>query len=129
MNSFLDVLCLLSFVVLLLNCVQLFAIPKDRVAWKATVHGIFQVRMLEWVAISSSRGSSWPRSWTCVSALASGFCYHSKPPGKPIVSIFWSNSCFSPYLNYVSRSKDHSFIFYKDVKKLMKEDIMINYIC
>ena len=47
MNSFLDVLCLLSFVVLLLNRVQLFATPMDRVAWKATVHGICQVRMLE----------------------------------------------------------------------------------
>ena len=26
-----------------------------------SVHGISQARMLEWVAISSSRGSSWPR--------------------------------------------------------------------
>ena len=28
------------------------------------VCGIFQARMLEWVAISYSRGSSWPRDWT-----------------------------------------------------------------
>ena len=28
--------------------------------------GIFQVRTLEWVAISSSRGSSWPRDWICL---------------------------------------------------------------
>ena len=27
----------------------------------SSVHGIFQPRILEWVAISSSRGSSWPR--------------------------------------------------------------------
>ena len=27
----------------------------------SSVHGIFQARVLEWVAISSSRGSSWPR--------------------------------------------------------------------
>ena len=27
-------------------------------------HGIFQARILEWGAISSSRGSSWPRDWT-----------------------------------------------------------------
>ena len=35
-------------------------------------HGIFQARILEWVAISSSRGSSWPREWTrfpCVSCI------------------------------------------------------------
>ena len=26
-----------------------------------SVHGIFQARILEWVAVASSRGSSWPR--------------------------------------------------------------------
>ena len=30
------------------------------------VHGIFQARILEWVAISFSGGSSWPRDWTHV---------------------------------------------------------------
>ena len=29
----------------------------------SSVHGIFQARILEWVAISSSRGSSWPRDY------------------------------------------------------------------
>ena len=32
-----------------------------------SVHGIFQARVLEWVAISFSRGSSQPRVWTPVS--------------------------------------------------------------
>ena len=31
---------------------------------------IFQARVLEWVAISFSRGSSWPRDWTQVSRFA-----------------------------------------------------------
>ena len=35
-----------------------------------SVHGIFQVRVLEWVAISFSRGSSWPRDRTPVSHIA-----------------------------------------------------------
>ena len=30
----------------------------------SSVHGISQARILEWVAISSSRGSSWPRDGT-----------------------------------------------------------------
>ena len=30
----------------------------------SSVHGILQARILEWVAISFSRGSSWPRDWT-----------------------------------------------------------------
>ena len=33
------------------------------------VHGISQARILEWVAIPSSRGSSWPRDQTCISCL------------------------------------------------------------
>ena len=30
----------------------------------SSVHGIFQARVLEWVVISFSRGSSWLRDWT-----------------------------------------------------------------
>ena len=33
----------------------------------SSVHGILQARIVEWVAISFSRGSSQPRDWTCVS--------------------------------------------------------------
>ena len=35
-----------------------------------SVYGIFQARVLEWVAISFFRGSSWPRDWTQVSCIA-----------------------------------------------------------
>ena len=35
----------------------------------SSVHGIFQARVLQWVAISFSRGSSWPRDWTLVSRI------------------------------------------------------------
>ena len=35
-----------------------------------SVHGIFQARVLEWVAISFSRGSSRPRDQTQVSLIA-----------------------------------------------------------
>ena len=36
----------------------------------SSVHGILQARILEWVAISFSRGSSQPRDWTRVSCFA-----------------------------------------------------------
>ena len=36
----------------------------------SSVHGIFQARVLEWVAISFSRGSSQPRDWTQVCHIA-----------------------------------------------------------
>ena len=35
-----------------------------------SVHGVFQARVLEWVAISFSRGSSWPRGRTQLSCIA-----------------------------------------------------------
>ena len=56
-----------------LSHVQLFLIPWDFSLPGSSVQGIFQVRILEWVAISSSRGSSWPRDQTCVSYVAGKF--------------------------------------------------------
>ena len=38
-----------------------------------SVHGILQARILEWVAVPSSRGSSQPRDWTQVCGIAGGF--------------------------------------------------------
>ena len=35
-----------------------------------SVHGILQARILEWVAIPFSRGSSWPRDQTWVSCIS-----------------------------------------------------------
>ena len=39
------------------------------------IHEIFQTRVLEWVAISFSRGSSWPRDWTQVSHIVGRHFY------------------------------------------------------
>ena len=47
-----------------------------------SVRGISQARILEWVAISFSRRSSWPRDWIPVSCTGSGF-FTTEPPGKP----------------------------------------------
>ena len=44
--------------------------PKDSSPPGSSVHGILQVRTLEWVAIPFSRGSSWPRDRTQVSCIA-----------------------------------------------------------
>ena len=39
----------------------------------SSIHGISQARILEWVAISFSRGSFLPRDWTSVSCIAGRF--------------------------------------------------------
>ena len=48
--------------------------PMDCSPSGSSVHGILQARVLEWVAISFSRGSSWPRDWTPVFCIA-GRCF------------------------------------------------------
>ena len=47
----------------------------------SSVHGILQARIVEWVAIPSSRGSSQPRDRTQVSHIAGRF--PTEPPEKP----------------------------------------------
>ena len=47
----------------------------------SSVHGTFQARVLEWIAISFSRGSSRPRNWTQVSRMRAD-ALPSEPPGK-----------------------------------------------
>ena len=45
----------------------------------SSVYGILQARILEWVAMPCSRGSSWPRDWTRVSYISCirrWFLYH-----------------------------------------------------
>ena len=44
--------------------------PMDCSPPSFSVHGIFQARILEWVAISKSKGSSWHRDWSCVSCVS-----------------------------------------------------------
>ena len=43
----------------------------------SSVHGTSQAKLLEWVAISFSRGSSWPRDdWNRVSCIGRRILYH-----------------------------------------------------
>ena len=44
--------------------------PMDCSPLDSSIHGIFQARVLMWIAISFSRGSSWPRDQTRVSCIA-----------------------------------------------------------
>ena len=48
--------------------------PMDCSLPGSSVHGVFQARVLEWVAISLSRASSRPRDWTWVSCTV-GRCF------------------------------------------------------
>ena len=70
----------------LLNCLGLFATPWT-VAHQAPLSvGFFLARLLDWIAISSSKGSSWPRAPTRISCIA-GEVFTAEPPG--MYSIIW----------------------------------------
>ena len=54
----------------------------DRSPPGSSVHGISQAVILEWIAISFSRGSSWPRDQTLISCIGPWVLYR-QVPGKP----------------------------------------------
>ena len=60
--------------------------PMDCTLPGSSVHGILQARILEWVAMPSSRGASQPGDQTCVSYVSCtgrrGFL-PNEPPRKP----------------------------------------------
>ena len=61
------------------SCLTLFN-SMDWIPLGFSVHEIFQARILEWVAISYSAGSSWPKDWThiyCVSSIGRWILFRS----------------------------------------------------
>ena len=62
-----------------------FCDPMDCSPQSFFVHEVFQARILEWVTMPSSRGSSWPRDQTHISWISciAGQFFAIEPPGKP----------------------------------------------
>ena len=83
-----------------LSRIRLFCDPMDLNLPGSSVHGILQARILEWVAMTSFRGSSWLRDWTrvsYVSCIGRGVLYQLSHLGSPLslhlvpseIYIFW----------------------------------------
>ena len=60
-----------------------------------SVHGIFQTRILGWVAITSSRGFSQPRNQTCISCKF----FTTEPLGKAPFYSPTNNQCIFQFLH------------------------------
>ena len=72
-----------------LHHVQLYD-PMDHSPPGSSVHGILQARILEWVAMPSSRGSSWSRDWTRISYISwidRRVLYHKCHLGSPLSTV------------------------------------------
>ena len=64
--------------------------PMDSSLPGSSNHGILQARILGWVAMPSSRGSSWPRDQICISYVLLHWQVGSlplAPSGKPICEL------------------------------------------
>ena len=110
--------------VLVLHHVQLFSDSMDCNLPGFFVHGILQARILEWVAISFSRGSSWPKDRTQVSCIAAAAkllqsCptlfdpIDSSPPSSPVPGILQART-----LEWVSISSSNAWEWKVKVKLL-----------
>ena len=69
----------------------------------SSVHGILQARILEWVAMASSRGSSRPRDWTWVSCTGRWVLYPLSHLGNASICIVLIKDQ-SPVPSHPSRS-------------------------
>ena len=76
---------------LLQSCPTLYDQPGS------SVHGILQARILEWIAMPYSRGSSQLRDWTLVScgSCTAGRFFTTEPPEKSPFSPLHPNCCCS----------------------------------
>ena len=81
-----------------------------------SVHGILQARMLEWVAIPFSRGSSQPRDRTWVwSPTLQVDSLPPEPPGKPLLKCtisqnnFFHNDIYILWENQGVQTQTHNF--------------------
>ena len=79
----------------------------------SSVHGIFQARILEWVAMLFSRGSSRPRDQTLVSCIA-GRLYHLSHQLIVIVKnrllLMWNSMLLAIISAFPSHSKKHILV-------------------
>ena len=100
--------------------------PIDCTPPGSSVHGILQARLLEWVAMPSSRGSFRPRDRTCVSC---SLCTRQAgtlplvPPGKP-------NACYNLSIICIS---SHTQERVKESKSQVRDNVRLNstlkYLC
>ena len=67
-----------------------------------SAHGIFQARILEWLAILFARGSSWPRGQTDL-LHCKQFVYHLRYQGSPKLEMVYSN--FSANLYHMCKQQ------------------------
>ena len=84
--------------------------PRDCSPPSSSVHGISEARILEWVAISFSRGFSLPRDWNCIPWIGRLILYHwatSEAQSSRSIVVQWLSHVWpfgSPWLQHTRLS-------------------------
>ena len=82
----------------------------------SSIPGIFQARIMEWVAISFSKGSSQPRDRTHISCMAGKF-FTTEPPGKT-TTRYYQASHSGLFQNFLRFKRLFSDFFTRYTRKL-----------
>ena len=94
-------------------CAQLyltFCNPMDCSLPSFSVHEIFQERILEWVAISYSRESSWPRDETHISCIGRHILYHYATWEAIVLHyLSYCSNCSQVLVSWLSQLTPESF--------------------
>ena len=107
--------------------------PMDCIPPGSSVHGILQARILEWVALSFSRGSSRPRDQIQVSCTPE-ILYWLSHQGSPLLNsplffLLWNTPKMMPWHSIHIRespsSKDHLSLLSASLEKKKKKDLFI----
>ena len=77
--------------------------PMDCNLPSSSVPGIFQARILEWVAISYSKGSSWLRDWVHISCISLSSHLHWQADSLPLYHLGSLPSLFCYILSALRR--------------------------
>ena len=86
----------------------------------SSIHRIFQARILEWVAISFSRGSSQPRDWTWISCIV-GRCFTIWAIRRVPGGAKWISKVYKQVVSWTERHIGYFFLLY-----LVEVDVAIN---
>ena len=81
--------CLLKVKVSVIHSCSAICDSMDCSLAGSSVHGILQGRILEWVAVSFPKGSSWSRDRTWASCIAGRFFYHLSHQGSPAFYCYY----------------------------------------
>ena len=93
--------------------------PVDCSMPGSSVHGILQARILKWVAVPSSKGSSWPRDWTRFSNVS--FIYDLCQDESENRNLLWNiQKHFNLSFYFASTSKQQLDLFWKDQEYVLR---------